>query len=96
MSIIREKEPPRIKEISYDDARQRIKMLDEEIQQHQAQLDTEMETIDRLKYMIDSCYRMRKIFLDDLEEAGQDPYEEEEVKTDDAERPVSDLYPVQP
>ena len=81
------------KPVSYDDARQRIKMLDEEMAQHQAQIDSTKETLERLEYMMDACSRMRRIFIEDLENAGETIYKE--VQTDGTERPVSDLYPVQ-
>lgn len=87
--IIKEKEK-RITEVSYDDARQRIKMLDDELMQHKAQYESTMETITRLKYMIDSCERMKQIFVDDLESVGEEVY-----KYDDSEGPIQDLYPIQ-
>lgn len=87
--IIKEKET-KISPVSYDDARQRIKMLDDELMQHKAQYEDTLDTLERLKYMIDSCERMKQLFVDDLESVGEEVY-----KFDDSERPVSDLYPVQ-
>jgi hypothetical protein len=88
--IIKEKEAKKITEVSYDDARQRIKMLADELMQHKAQYESTMETITRLKYMIDSCERMKQIFVDDLESVGEEVY-----KYDEGDGPVSNLYPVQ-
>lgn len=89
--IIKEKEKEtRITEVSYDDARQRIKMLDDELIQHKAQYEDTLNTLARLKYMIDSCERMKQIFVDDLESVGEEVY-----KYDEGDGPVSNLYPVQ-
>ena len=87
--IIKEKET-KISPVSYDDARQRIKMLDDELMQHKAQYEDTLDTLTRLKYMIDSCERMKQLFVDDLESVGEEVY-----KFDDSEGPVSNLYPVQ-
>lgn len=91
MSIIRDVKEPRITEVSYDDARQRILMLDEELEQHKAQWETLMDSVTRIEYMIESCKKMRQIFIDDLESAGEEVY-----LKGDSEADISNLYPIQP
>ena len=80
------------KPVSYDDARKRIKMLDEEMAQHQAQIDSTKETLERLEYIMDACSRMRRIFIDDLNSVNEPIYKGED---NDGEGHISDLYPVQ-
>lgn len=75
---------------SYDDARQRILMLDDELAQHKAQKETLEDSLMRIEYMIESCEKMRQIFIDDLEAMGEEVY-----KPDDSEGPISNLYPEQ-
>lgn len=88
--IIKNEKETKITEVSYDDARQRIKMLDDELMQHKAQYEDTLNTLARLRYMIDSCERMKQLFVDDLESVGEEVY-----KFDDSEGPISDLYPIQ-
>lgn len=78
--------------LSYDDARQRIKMIDREIRDHQIQLEDAIKKERRVNYMIKACNKMRQIFVDDLEAAGEPIYKEE---TDETSGHISDLYPVQ-